>query len=178
MSRIGKLPVQIPQGVTVTVAGGAATVKGPKGTLTRSIRPEVTIEQAEGSLAVKRNGESRFHRSVHGLTRALLANMVTGVTKEFAKVLIIIGVGYRAEAVGKLVSFALGYSHQILIRPPEGVKITVENQTRVIVSGPDKELVGETAAKIRAFRPPEPYKGKGIQYEGEIIRRKAGKTAA
>ena len=178
MSRIGKLPIQIPQGVTVTLASGAVTVKGPKGTLTRSVRPEVTIEQADAKLVVKRSGESRFHRSVHGLTRALLANMVTGVTKEFTKVLIIIGVGYRAEVAGKLVSFALGYSHPILIRPPEGVKITVENQTRVVVSGPDKELVGETAAKIRAFRLPEPYKGKGIQYEGETIRRKAGKTAA
>lgn len=178
MSRIGKLPIPLPAGVTIQHSPGAVTVKGPKGSLTRPIRPEVTLEQADDKLVVKRNGESRFHKSLHGLTRALLANMVTGVTKEFTRVLNIIGVGYRAEVTGKLTSFALGYSHPILIRPPEGVKITVENQTRVIISGADKELVGETAAKIRSFRPPEPYKGKGIKYEDEVIRRKAGKTAA
>ncbi len=178
MSRIGKLPVSLPAGVTVSISGSAVSVKGPKGSLTRTFRPEVSVEQSDGKLVVKRNGESRVHKSLHGLSRALLANMVTGVTKEFTKVLIIVGVGYRAEVSGKVVSFSLGYSHPILIRPPEGVKITVENQTRVVVSGMDRELVGEVAAKIRGLRPPEPYKGKGIQYEGEKLRRKAGKTAA
>ncbi|MGH8004418.1 MAG: 50S ribosomal protein L6 [Limisphaerales bacterium] len=178
MSRIGKLPIPLPAGVTVLISGSELTVKGPKGSLTRSFRPEVKMEQSDGKLVVTRNGESRLHKSLHGLSRALLANMVTGVTKEFTKVLIIVGVGYRAEVSGKLVSFSLGYSHPILIRPPEGVKIAVENQTKVIVSGVDRELVGEVAAKIRGLRPPEPYKGKGIQYEGEKIRRKAGKTAA
>ncbi len=178
MSRIGRLPVVIPTGVNVIISGSEVSVKGPKGSLMRRLRPEVAVEQADGKLVVKRNGESRLHKSLHGLSRALLANMVTGVTKEFSKVLVIIGVGYRAEVSGKLVSFSLGYSHPILIRPPEGVKIAVENQTRVTVSGVDRELVGEVAAKIRALRPPEPYKGKGIQYEGEKIRRKAGKTAA
>lgn len=178
MSRIGKLPIAVPSGVTVNFSGRTVTVKGPKGTLTREFRPEVKIEQADGKLAVLRNGESRLHKSLHGLTRALLANMVTGVTQEFKKTLVIVGVGYRAETAGKLVSFNLGYSHPILVRPPEGVKITLEGQTKVMVSGVDRELVGETAAKIRALRPPEPYKGKGIQYEGEQIRRKAGKTAA
>ena len=178
MSRIGKLPVALPAGVQVNISGSQVTVKGPKGSLTRSFRPEVKIEQADGKLVVKRGGESRLHKSLHGLSRALLANMVTGVTKEFSKVLTIVGVGYRAELSGKLVSFSLGYSHPIFIRPPEGVKITVENQTRVVVSGVDRELVGEVAAKIRGLRPPEPYKGKGIHYEGETIRRKAGKTAA
>ncbi|MCI0596937.1 MAG: 50S ribosomal protein L6 [candidate division Zixibacteria bacterium] len=178
MSRIGKLPVSLPAGVSVNFSGPVVTVKGPKGTLTRTFRPEVTVSQADGQLVVKRNGESRLHKSLHGLSRALLANMVTGVTREFSKVLIIVGVGYRAELSGKLVSFSLGYSHPILIRPPEGVKITVENPTRVVVSGVDRELVGEVAAKIRGLRAPEPYKGKGIQYEGEKLRRKAGKTAA
>ncbi|MCI0404844.1 MAG: 50S ribosomal protein L6 [candidate division Zixibacteria bacterium] len=178
MSRIGKLPVSLPAGVSVNFSGPVVTVKGPKGTLTRTFRPEVTVSQADGQLVVKRNGESRLHKSLHGLSRALLANMVTGVTREFSKVLIIVGVGYRAEVSGKLVSFSLGYSHPILIRPPEGVKITVENPTRVVVSGVDRELVGEVAAKIRGLRAPEPYKGKGIQYEGEKLRRKAGKTAA
>ncbi len=178
MSRIGKLPIAVPSGVTVNFSGGTVTVKGPKGTLAREFRPEVKVLQEEGKLVVLRNGESRLHKSLHGLTRALLANMVTGVTQEFKKTLVIVGVGYRAEAAGKLVSFNLGYSHPILVRPPEGVKITLEGQTKVMVSGVDRELVGETAAKIRALRPPEPYKGKGIQYEGEQIRRKAGKTAA
>jgi len=178
MSRIGKLPISLPAGVTVSISGLELTVKGPKGSLTRAFRPEVKVEQVDGKLVVTRNGESRLHKSLHGLSRALLANMVTGVTKEFSKVLIIVGVGYRAEASGKLVSFSLGFSHPILIRPPDGVKITVEGQTRVVVSGLDRELVGEVAAKIRGLRAPEPYKGKGIQYEGEKIRRKAGKTAA
>lgn len=168
----------LPAGVAVSISASDVTVKGPKGSLTRAFRPEVKVEQADGKLVVIRNGESRLHKSLHGLSRALLANMVTGVTKEFSKVLIIVGVGYRAEATGKLVSFSLGFSHPILIRPPEGVKITVEGQAKVTVSGVDRELVGEVAAKIRGLRPPEPYKGKGIQYEGEKIRRKAGKTAA
>lgn len=178
MSRIGKLPIVLPAGVAVSISASDVTVKGPKGSLIRAFRPEVKVEQADGKLVVTRNGESRLHKSLHGLSRALLANMVTGVTKEFMKVLIIVGVGYRAEGSGKLVSFSLGFSHPILIRPPDGVKITVEGQTRVVVSGVDRELVGEVAAKIRGLRPPEPYKGKGIQYEGEKIRRKAGKTAA
>ncbi|MGE5692848.1 MAG: 50S ribosomal protein L6 [Candidatus Zixiibacteriota bacterium] len=178
MSRIGKLPVALPAGVAVAISGSEVTVKGPKGSLTRAFRPEVKVEQTDGKLVVTRNAESRLHKSLHGLSRALLANMVTGVTKEFSKVLIIVGVGYRAEVSGKLISFSLGYSHPILIRPPEGVKVTVENQTKVTVSGVDRELVGEMAAKIRGLRPPEPYKGKGIQYEGEKLRRKAGKTAA
>ncbi len=178
MSRIGKLPIAVPSGVSVDISGRAVTVKGPKGSLTREFRPEVKVDQADGKLVVSRNGESRLHRSLHGLTRALLANMVTGVTVEFKKILIIVGVGYRAEVTGKLVTFNLGYSHPILVRAPEGVRISVEGQNKVMVSGMDRELVGETAAKIRALRPPEPYKGKGIQYENEQIRRKAGKTAA
>jgi large subunit ribosomal protein L6 len=178
MSRIGKLPIAVPSGVTVSISGRTVSIKGPKGNLVREFRPEVKVEQADGKLTVQRTGESRLHKSLHGLFRALLANMVTGVTEEFKKTLIIVGVGYRAEATGKLITFSLGFSHPILVRPPEGVKITLEGQTKVIVSGMDRELVGETAAKIRALRPPEPYKGKGIQYENEQIRRKAGKTAA
>ena len=178
MSRIGKKPVAIPKGVTVQVSGNALSVKGPKGELSAVLHPDISINAAAEEAVVNVRGESNFHNALHGLWRALLNNMVIGVTKGYEKKLEIVGVGYRAEMKGSNIQLVLGFSHPILFKPPQGVKITTPTQTSIVVSGSDKQLVGQIAAKLRAFRPPEPYKGKGVKYENEYIRRKAGKAAA
>jgi large subunit ribosomal protein L6 len=178
MSRIGKKPIPVPDGVTVSIDGTTVQVKGPKGELTQTFNPEMSIELNGQELTVSRPSDHRRHRSLHGLTRALLANMVTGVSDGFRRVLEIVGVGYRAELIGKKLNLVVGFSHPILITPPDGITFVVENPTRLAVEGISKQLVGEVAATIRGYRPPEPYKGKGIRYEGEHVRRKAGKTAA
>jgi large subunit ribosomal protein L6 len=177
MSRIGRKPIPLPKGVEINVSGAHVVVKGPKGTLERDIHPELSLKIEDETLHVERPTDERQHRSLHGLTRSLLANMVTGVTDGFSKVLEINGVGYRAAAKGKDVEFALGYSHPVHFPAPEGITLTVEGTNKVTVSGLDNQLVGQVAANIRELRPPEPYKGKGIKYEGERIRRKAGKAA-
>ncbi|MBN1349561.1 50S ribosomal protein L6 [candidate division KSB1 bacterium] len=179
MSRIGKLPIQIPDGVNVEIQGTTVSVSKGDKSLEQTIHPQIkiSIDNEQQTLTLKRVSESKFHRSLHGLYRTLIHNMVVGVTAGFEKRLEIVGVGYRAEAKGRLVQFQLGYSHPVLFIPPEGVDVKVENPTTIIVSGFDKQLVGLIAAKIRSFRPPEPYKGKGIKYQNEYIRRKAGKTA-
>ena len=177
MSRIGRKPIPIPSGVDVAVAGRNVTVKGPKGTLQRDLHPDMSIRVEEGTIVVARPSEERLHRALHGLTRSLIANMVDGVTQGFSKVLEIQGVGYRATAKGKDIEFAMGFSHPVLVSPPEGITFAVESPTRIVVSGYDKQAVGQVAANIRAIRPPDPYKGKGIRYEGEYVRRKAGKAA-
>lgn len=176
MSRIGKLPVEIPQGVKISYTDSVVKVEGPKGVLSRSIMDGVTIEVSEKSLIVNRLDDGIKARSAHGLTRTLINNMVTGVTKGFETALEISGVGYRAEAKGDVLNLSLGYSHPISFELPKGISVEVDKMTKVLVKGIDKELVGQTAAKIRAFRGPEPYKGKGIKYAGEAILRKAGKT--
>ncbi len=178
MSRIGKNPISVPPGVKVEISGSELKLSGPKGTLNKKLHPLMRISLEEGNIWVKRNSESKLDKSLHGLTRTLVNNMVKGVTQGFDKSLAIVGVGYKAELVGKKLSLSIGYSHPILFKPPEEIKFTVENPTRILVSGVDKELVGQVAAKIRSFRPPEPYKGKGIRYETEVVRKKAGKTAA
>lgn len=178
MSRIGKNPVVIPQGVEVTIQGNNIKVKGSKGELSLNAHPEATIEQIENSIIVKvENPESR---NIHGLTRTLIDNMVTGVSKGFEKRLEIQGVGYRANVQGKKLVLSLGYSHPIEYTPPEGVSVVVdaENKNVLVVTGIDKQQVGQASAEIRGFRPPEPYKGKGIRYQGEHVARKAGKSAA
>lgn len=177
MSRIGKQIIVVPEGVSVTVEGTRVKVRGPKGEIERELHPAMEIVQKNGELHVRRPSDRRDHRSLHGLTGALLANMVRGVTAGFEKRLEIRGVGYRAEAAGKSLRFHLGYSHPIVYEPPDGVTLKAESPTLVSVSGVDKERVGQAAAEIRSLRPPEPYKGKGIRYQGERIRRKAGKTA-
>ena len=177
MSRVGKLPITIPAGITVEKKGDSVIVKGDKGELSEKIHPEVTVVIEDGTIRVERPTDNRFHRSLHGLTRSLIANMIDGLTKGFEKQLEIIGVGYRAEVKGKAISFALGYSHPIYFVPPEGIEIEVPAQTKVNIKGIDKQLVGQVAAKIRSFRPPEPYKGKGVRYVDEYVRRKAGKAA-
>lgn len=177
MSRIGRLPIQIPAGVEITVEGDRVAVKGPKGQLQQRISPEMMIERENGTLVVKRPTDERNHRALHGLTRTLINNMIVGVTTGFTRVLLIEGVGFRAEKKGNALVLALGYSHPIYFFPPDGIDIHVPSPTRIEVSGIDKVMVGQVAAKIRSFRKPEPYKGKGIRYEGEEIRRKAGKTA-
>lgn len=176
MSRIGKRPITVPNKVTVTINGSNVAVKGPKGELARVLPAAVSIEQEGETLLVKRRDESRTARQMHGLSRTLVANMVEGVSQGFQRRLEIQGVGYRAQVQGRNLTLNVGYSHPVQIEPPEGVQIAVENNTNVIVSGYNKEEVGNTAAKIRAVRPPEPYKGKGIRYAGEMVRRKAGKT--
>jgi len=177
VSRVGRMPIVLPEGVTVRQAGNLVAIKGPRGELARQFHPNMTIRVIDGVLTVTRPGDSRQNRALHGLTRALLANMVTGVTQGFRKRLEINGVGYRAVAEGDTVVFQLGYSHPIRATAPPGITLTVERGGRaLIVEGNDKELVGEVAARIRAFRKPEPYKGKGIRYAGEVIRRKAGKV--
>ena len=176
MSRIGNKPVPVPSGVTVQVDGSHVKVKGPKGELEQSFRPEIKIEQQDGQLVITRPSESSLHRSLHGLTRTLIANMVTGVTEGFTRNLEIAGVGYRVAKEGQSLVFSLGFSHPVRIEPPQGVTFTVETPTRFSVSGIDKQVVGEQAAQIRKLREPEPYKGKGISYAGERIRRKAGKA--
>ena len=176
MSRIGKQPVSVPDKVDVSIAGVNVRVKGPLGQLERSFR-DVTFEQADGSITVVPASHGRVHRAMWGLGRTLLNNMVIGVSQGFEKKLEINGVGYRAEGSGKSIRFLLGYSHPIDFAVPDGITIAVDKQTSVTVSGISKELVGQTAAKIRSLRPPEPYKGKGVKYADEVIRRKAGKAA-
>ncbi|KFU83012.1 MULTISPECIES: 50S ribosomal protein L6 [Amycolatopsis] len=177
MSRIGKLPVAVPSGVEVTIEGQQIKVKGPKGTLEHTIAEPITVEKAEnGTLEVKRPDEERTSRALHGLTRTLVNNLVVGVTEGYEKKLEIHGVGYRVQAKGSDLEFALGYSHPVKIEAPEGITFKVETPTRFSVSGIDKQKVGQIAAVIRKLRRPDPYKGKGLRYEGEKIRRKVGKT--
>jgi large subunit ribosomal protein L6 len=176
MSRIGRLPITVPSGVDVTIDGRHVTVKGPKGTLSRALHPDMTISREDGTLVVTRPTEQKTHKQLHGLTRTLVNNMVVGVTDGYRKGLEITGVGYRAAKNGEKLTLNLGYSHQIEIDPPSGISFEIENPTRLAVVGIDKELVGQIAAKVRATRKPEPYKGKGVRYAGEKIRRKAGKA--
>ena len=176
MSRIGRLPITVPSTVDVTIDGRQLTVKGPKGTLSRELHPDMTVAQEDGTLVVTRPTEQKTHKQLHGLTRTLVNNMVVGVTDGYRKGLEITGVGYRAALNGKKLTLNLGYSHPIEIDPPEGISFEVENPTRLAVVGIDKELVGQIAAKVRSTRKPEPYKGKGVRYAGEVVRRKAGKA--
>lgn len=176
MSRIGKLPVEIPQGVKIAFDSAVLKVEGPKGTLSRKIMDGVTLTISDKSIVVNRNDDGIKARSAHGLTRTLVDNMVVGVTKGFETALEISGVGYRAEAKGDVLNLSLGYSHPVNFLLPKGITVEVDKMTKLVVKGIDKELVGQTAAKIRSFRGPEPYKGKGIRYADEIILRKAGKT--
>ena len=176
MSRIGRLPIPVPSGVDVTINGRTLTVTGPKGQLTRELHPDMTVKREEENLVVTRPTEQKTHKQLHGLTRTLVNNMVVGVTDGYRKGLEITGVGYRAVKVGEKLQLSLGYSHQIEIDPPKGISFEVENPTRLAVIGIDKELVGQIAAKVRSTRKPEPYKGKGVRYSGEYIRRKAGKA--
>jgi large subunit ribosomal protein L6 len=177
MSRIGKQPIEIPSGVDVKVDGSRVSVKGPLGTLEQSFHEEIRILQEDGTIRVERPSDIGFHRSLHGLTRTLVANMVEGVTKGFEKRLEIVGVGYRAVLKGKDLELALGFSHQVNVEAPEGIEFEVPAQNRITIRGNDKQAVGEIAARIRKLRKPEPYKGKGIRYEGEYVRKKAGKAA-
>jgi large subunit ribosomal protein L6 len=177
MSRVGKKPISIPSGVSVKLEENQITVTGPKGELTRRIHPSMTVELGQDELAVKRPSDVKFHKSLHGLTRSLIANMVTGVTSEYHKSLEIQGIGYKAALLGKKLNLSLGLSHPVLFSLPEGIKVQLDGPSKIKVSGIDKQLVGLVAAKIRSFRPPEPYKGKGIRYAGELVRKKAGKTA-
>jgi large subunit ribosomal protein L6 len=176
MSRIGIRPIAVPAGVEVTIDGGQVRVTGPRGALERSVHPEMQIERVDGTLVVQRPSDERRHRALHGLTRTLVDNMVIGVTTGFRRDLEIFGVGYRVQLLGKSLLFQLGYSHPVRVAPPEGISFSVEGQTRIAVQGIDKELVGELAARIRAIRPVEPYKGKGVRYANERVRRKAGKA--
>jgi large subunit ribosomal protein L6 len=182
MSRIGKKPIPVPKGVDVTIADGVVTVKGPKGTLQQRMPAAITIQQENGVLTVHRPSDDRQDRALHGLTRSLVANMITGVTEGYQRVLEIQGVGYRALREGKNIILQVGFSHPIRVTPPEGVTFEVlerrsaNDPQQVVVRGIDKQLVGEEAAKLRALRPPEPYKGYGIRYQGERVRRKAGKA--
>jgi len=176
MSRIGKLPIEIPAGVKVLINNNDVTVTGPKGTLSRTVLDFVTLDLSDKALTVARVDDSIKARSAHGLTRTLLSNMVTGVTKGFERALEINGVGYRAELKGDVLNLSLGYSHPINFQLPKGITVEVDKMTKLLVKGIDKELVGQTAAKIREFRSPEPYKGKGVKYADETILRKAGKT--
>ena len=176
MSRIGRLPIPVPAGVAVTIEGRAITVTGPKGSLSRDLHPDMRVSQENSTLVVERPSEAKHHKQLHGLTRTLVANMVTGVTTGYRKPLEITGVGYRAAKVGDKLQLNLGYSHPIEIVPPAGISFEVETPVRLTVVGIDKELVGQVAATVRATRKPEPYKGKGVHYLGEHIRRKAGKA--
>ncbi|GAC1384364.1 MAG: 50S ribosomal protein L6 [Herpetosiphon sp.] len=177
MSRIGRKIIQVPDGVMVTVANGNfVTVKGPRATLVQQLSPEMNLRQEDGTITVERPSDEKQHRALHGLTRSLLANMVIGVSQGFAKTLDINGVGYRAQKAGRDLNLALGFSHPVSVKAPEGIEFVTPTQTQVIVTGADKQLVGEVAANIRNLRPPEPYLGKGIKYSDERIRRKAGKS--
>ncbi|MBC7289960.1 MAG: 50S ribosomal protein L6 [Actinotalea sp.] len=176
MSRIGKVPVPVPAGVDVAIDGARVTVKGPKGTLTHTVAAPIQVAQEDGTLVVTRPDDERTSRSLHGLTRTLLANLVTGVTEGYTKKLEIVGTGYRVTAKGSDLEFALGFSHPVTVAAPEGITFTVETPTKFSVSGIDKQQVGEVAANIRKIRKPEPYKGKGVRYAGEVVRRKAGKA--
>jgi large subunit ribosomal protein L6 len=177
MSRIGKKPVDVPQGVDVKIDGSTVTVKGKLGQLTRTFHPAMTVSHDDGKLVVERPDDARMNRALHGLTRALLANMVQGVSQGFAKTLLIEGVGYRCAKKGNDLEFSLGYSHPIVIQPPEGIEFDSPKPTELTIKGADKEAVGQVAANIRLLRKPEPYKGKGIRYSTERIRRKAGKAS-
>jgi large subunit ribosomal protein L6 len=178
MSRIGKLPIRIPDKVNVEVQDRAVTVKGPKGTLTMTVHPSIDVQVKDRQVVCGRPSDEKFHKALHGLTRSLIANMVDGVTRGFERKLELVGVGYRASLLGPNLNISLGYSHPIIYPVPAGIKIDVKDQTQLTVSGMDKQQVGAVAAKLRAFRPPEPYKGKGVKYAEERIRRKAGKTGA
>ena len=179
MSRIGRQPISIPAGVTVTIEeGNVVTVKGPKGQLTQALRPEMLIKQEGAVLTVGRPSEDKLHRSLHGMTRSLLHNMVVGVTEGYKKELEVNGVGYRAAKEGKNLVMNLGYSHQVVVPEIDGITIEVPAPNRIVISGCDKQAVGQFAAEVREKRPPEPYKGKGIKYANEVIRRKVGKTGA
>jgi large subunit ribosomal protein L6 len=177
MSRIGKLPIPIPKGVKVKLDGSTVAVEGAKGKLAMRVDPAMRVEASEGSVTVGRADDSRRSRGIHGLTRKLLANMVRGVNQGFSEVLEINGVGYRAEVKGSAIQLALGYSHPIVFQLPDGVTAKVDRQTVITLEGADRQLLGQTAAMIRELRPPEPYKGKGVKYAEEVIRRKAGKAA-
>jgi len=177
MSRIGRKPIEIPDGVTVDIAPGRVGVKGPKGELTQEISTEMKVEQENGTVTVARPTDRGEHRALHGLTRSLIANMVEGVTQGYERRLEIQGVGYRAKLQGKALEMALGYSHPVKVSAPDGSGFEVPSPTEVVVRGIDKQLVGETAAQVRKTRPPEPYKGKGVRYRGEHVRRKVGKRA-
>jgi large subunit ribosomal protein L6 len=176
MSRVGKKPIEIPAGVTVAMNNNTVTVKGPKGELSRSFNPDITINVEENVVTISRPSDVKEHRALHGTTRAVLANMVEGVSKGFEKRLELIGVGYRAQKQGTKLVLNVGYSHPVEIEPETGLEIEVPANTKITVRGTDKERVGALAANIRQVRPPEPYKGKGIRYEGEFVRRKEGKT--
>ena len=178
MSRIGKLPVAIPSGVTVAVEGNTVKVKGPKGELAHRLPSGITVEKTDAAINVKRASDETNHKALHGLTRSLIANMVLGVTKGYQKQLEISGVGFKAEVRPYGLQLALGFSHQIEYKAPAGIKLTAPQPTQIIIDGADKALVGQVAAELRGLRPPEPYKGKGIRYSDEVIRRKAGKTGA
>ena len=178
MSRIGRTPIAVPSGVDVSLAGRRVTVKGPQGSLERDLPGEITVRQDEGSLLVERPDDQRHNRALHGLTRSLVANMVTGVTAGFSKDLEVVGVGYRATAKGpNQIELALGFSHPVVVDAPQGITFEVPQPTRITIRGIDKELVGQVAANIRKIRKPEPYKGKGVRYAGERVMRKAGKAA-
>jgi len=176
MSRIGKLPIPVPSGVDIAIDGQLVTVKGPKGSLSHTVAEPITVSAEDGTLTVARPDDERESKSLHGLSRTLIANMVTGVTAGYSKTLEIVGTGYRVTAKGSDLEFALGFSHPVLIPAPEGISFRVETPTRFAVEGIDKQKVGEVAANIRKLRKPDPYKGKGVRYQGEVIRRKAGKT--
>jgi len=178
VSRIGRKPIALPPGVEIKVEDRVMTVKGPKGELSQAVPEDISIDQQDGEILVTRPSDAKRHRAMHGLTRALLANMVTGVTNGFEKKLEMVGVGYRAQMQGSKLVLNLGFSHPVEIEPPAGIEFEVPAVTRITVKGIDKQLVGNTAADIRALRKPEPYKGKGLRYENEVVRRKAGKTGA
>jgi large subunit ribosomal protein L6 len=176
MSRIGRLPIPVPSGVDVAIDGQAVSVKGPKGALSLTVAEPITVAKEDSAIKVSRPSDEGKVRALHGLSRSLIANMVTGVTTGYSKTLEIVGVGYRVQAKGKNLEFSLGFSHPVVVEPPEGITFRVEAPTRFVVEGIDKQLVGETAARIRKLRKPDPYKAKGVRYQGEVIRRKVGKA--
>jgi large subunit ribosomal protein L6 len=178
MSRIGKKPVTVPQGVTLELQGNTVAVKGPKGELRRTLHPEMQLALQDGTFTVARPSDEPRHKALHGLSRTLVQNMIDGVTRGFTKTLEIQGVGYKAEAKPYGVNLIVGFSHPVKYEAPKGIKISVENNTVVKIEGADKEIVGQVASELRNVRPPEPYKGKGVRYQGEQVRRKAGKTGA
>jgi large subunit ribosomal protein L6 len=176
MSRIGKHPVAVPDGVTVTINGNTLVVKGPRGELTRTLHPDMKVVMDNGSVTVSRPSDESNHKALHGLSRTLVSNMIEGVTKGYQKQLDIVGVGYKAEARPYGLQLALGFSHPVEYRAPQGIKLSAPQPTQIVIEGANKEIVGQVAAELRSLRPPEPYKGKGIKYAGEQIRRKAGKA--
>ncbi|MBE6993963.1 MAG: 50S ribosomal protein L6 [Ruminococcaceae bacterium] len=178
MSRIGRMPIAIPAGVTVEVNGNVVTAKGPKGELTRAMHPDMIIEVEGNEVLVKRPSEDKLHKSLHGLTRTLIHNMVVGVNEGYKKELDVVGVGYRVAMEGKKLVMNIGFSHQVNVEPVDGITIEAPAPNKIVISGLDKQLVGQFAADVRAKRPPEPYKGKGIRYTGEVVRRKEGKAGA